>query len=48
MRNRPNYGVGRLVLPNAIKDHMAEEILVRPGQVSDLDHHLRPDPMHAR
>src|SRR5215204_933909 len=47
IRNGPNYIAGRLVLSNAVKDYMAKEVVVRPGQVGDLDNHLRPDPMHA-
>jgi hypothetical protein len=48
IRNGPNYIASRLVLSNAVKDYMAKEVVVRPGQVGDLDNHLRPDPMHAR
>jgi hypothetical protein len=26
---------------------MAEEVVIRPGQVGHLHHHLRANPMHA-
>jgi hypothetical protein len=45
--NEPHHVPGRLVFTDAVEDHLAEQVVVSPGQVGDLDDHLRPDPMHA-
>ena len=48
MRNGPDDVPRGLVFAHAVEHDVAKEVVVRPRQIRDLDHHLRPDPMHAR
>jgi hypothetical protein len=38
---------GRLVLAQALVDHLAKQVVLRPGQILDFGDKLRPHPMHA-
>jgi hypothetical protein len=35
------------VLSQALIDYLARQIFLCPSEVFDLDHELRPNPMHA-
>src|ERR1700730_9676454 len=47
MRRRSPDLCGRFVLAQALVDHLAQQIVVGPGQEFDLDDQLGPSPMDA-
>jgi hypothetical protein len=47
LRHGTPYLFRALVLSETLVDHLAKQVVIGPSQVLDLDHKLRPNPMHA-